>query len=408
MPSREQIAVIKQTVPVLQQYGEQLARHMYARMFEHNPEVRRYFNPAHQRSGKQQKALSDAVCAYAANIDNPAALAGAVELIAQKHASLGIAPEHYPIVGEHLLASIREVLGDAATDDIIDAWAVAYGELADLFIERERQIYVAQENQHGWAGFKPFVVTDREHVAHDVVSLHLAPADGRPLADHAPGRYVAVRPSDPDDGAEPRNYSLSNAPGTPYYRISIKHETAATADAPSGVFSSFAHQRLDVGDHILVSPPCGEFTLNLPADPVRPLVFLAGGIGITPLLSMLHAALAEPGERPVVLIQAVRDRARRPFADEIDALAEQHPRLQVHVCYDQPAAGDVDATAAPASKGYIEAGLLDRLVGSAPAEYYFCGPQPMMAHVRGLLRDRGVPDDAVHYEFFGPAASLAA
>ena len=114
MPSREQIAMIKQTVPVLQEYGEQLARHMYARMFEHNPEVRRYFNPAHQRSGKQQKALSAAVCAYAANIDNPALLGGAVELIAQKHASLAIAPEHYPIVGEHLLASIREVLGDAA------------------------------------------------------------------------------------------------------------------------------------------------------------------------------------------------------------------------------------------------------------------------------------------------------
>ena len=251
-------------------------------------------------------------------------------------------------------------------------------------------------------------MTEREQVAENVISLHLAPADGTPLAHHRPGRYVAVRPTDATDRAEPRNYSLSNAPGTPYYRISIKHETAATADAPSGVFSSFAHQHLDIGDRILVSPPCGEFTLDLPADPDQPLVFLAGGIGITPLLSMLHAALAEPGERPIVLIQAVRDRARRPFADEIDALARQYPRLRVHVCYDEPAAGDVEATASPAGAGYIEADLLDRLVGHAAAEYYFCGPQPMMASVHGLLRDRGVPEDAVHYEFFGPAASLAA
>lgn len=405
MPSRDQIAVIQQTVPALQQYGERLARHMYARMFKHNPEVQRYFNPAHQRTGQQQKALSDAVCAYAANIDNPAALEGAVELIAHKHVSLGIAPEHYPIVGRHLLASIREVLGSAATDDVIDAWATAYDELASLFIERERQLYAEQLHYHGWTGFKPFVVTEREHASEDVVSLYLAPVDNHPLASHEPGRYIAIHQAPAAGETAPRNYSLSNAPGTPYYRISIKHETADSSETPSGMFSSFAHEQLKVGDHVQVSPPCGQFTLELAEQSMRPLVLIAGGIGITPLLSMLHAALAEASDRPIVLIQAVRDRNRRPFATEIDALARRHPKLQVHVCYSAPGDGDLEATEAPASTGYVSTSLLDHAIGDAAADYYFCGPRPMMAGVAKLLRERGVPQEAVHYEFFGPAGT---
>ncbi|MED5501180.1 MAG: globin domain-containing protein, partial [Pseudomonadota bacterium] len=111
MPTPAQIDVIKQTVPVLQQHGETLTRHFYARMFEHNPEVKRYFNPAHQRSGGQQRALAGAILAYAQHIEDPSALASAIEVIAQKHTSLTIQPEHYPIVGENLLASIQEVLG---------------------------------------------------------------------------------------------------------------------------------------------------------------------------------------------------------------------------------------------------------------------------------------------------------
>ncbi|HAM75827.1 MAG TPA: NO-inducible flavohemoprotein, partial [Alcanivorax sp.] len=149
MLTADQLAVIKATVPVLQEHGETLTRHFYQRMFEHNPEVRPYFNPAHQRSGSQQRALAGAICAYAQHVDNPAALTDAVELIAQKHVSLGIRPEHYPIVGENLLASIKEVLGDAATDDIIDAWAAAYGALADIFIGREADIYHEQEQRFG-------------------------------------------------------------------------------------------------------------------------------------------------------------------------------------------------------------------------------------------------------------------
>src|SRR5215204_1306277 len=116
--------------------GDTITRHFYKRMFTGNPDVRAFFNPAHQHSGGQQRALAAAICAYAQNIENPAVLAGAVELIAQKHCSLGVRAEHYPIVGEHLLGSIREVLGAACTEQIIDAWAAAYGLLAGILIQR--------------------------------------------------------------------------------------------------------------------------------------------------------------------------------------------------------------------------------------------------------------------------------
>ena len=195
--------------------------------------MRPYFNPAHQRSGSQQRALAGAICAYAQHVDNPAALTDAVELIAQKHVSLGIRPEHYPIVGENLLASIKEVLGDAATDDIIDAWAAAYGALADIFIGREADIYQEQEQRFGWQGFKPFVVARREPESDNITSFYLRPADGAALHPHKPGQYITLRVDVPGAGPVMRNYSLSNAPGDEYYRISVKREAAPMEGAPA-------------------------------------------------------------------------------------------------------------------------------------------------------------------------------
>src|SRR3954451_6953660 len=157
MLNERTIAIVKSTAPILDQQGETLTHHFYKRMFLHNPEVAPFFNPANQTSGRQQRALAGAITAYAANIDNLEVLGSAVELIAQKHASLQIKPEHYPIVGSNLLASIREVLGEGATDEVIEAWGDAYGFLADVLIGRERQIYHENRDRpHGWQGFKAF------------------------------------------------------------------------------------------------------------------------------------------------------------------------------------------------------------------------------------------------------------
>lgn len=407
MLTAQQTEIIKRTVPVLQTNGETLTRHFYDRMFRHNPEVLDYFNPAHQHSGSQQRALAGAILAYAQHIDNPGALADAVELIAQKHTSLSIQPEHYPIVGENLLASIREVLGEAATEEIIDAWAAAYEVLADIFIQREQQIYSDQEQTYGWKGFKRFVIDHREPASDNIVSLYLKPADGQPLAPHQPGQYVSIRVTLPNGRSAMRNYSLSNAPGEPWYRISVKRESALEAGAPDGVFSNYLHEHLGSGEIVELSPPCGEFTLELPAEEHKPLVFIAGGVGITPLISMLHAALDKSSTtRPVVFIQGALNSAVQAFTEELQSLRETYPNLHAHVRYNAPTADDREARPHD-SEGLIDGELLDTMIGDNPAKYYFCGPTPMLEHVYRLLQRRAVPPEDVHYEFFGPAGTLA-
>ena len=405
MLTASQLDVIKQTVPVLQEHGETLTRHFYARMFRDNPEVQRFFNPAHQHAGTQQRALAAAICAYAQHIETPEALTAAVELIAQKHASLGIQAAHYPIVGKHLLASIQEVLGDAATPAIIEAWAAAYGALADIFIHREADIYAQQHTTFGWTGFRRFVVKQREAASDNIVSLYLAPEDGKPLAAHRPGQYITVRVQ--PEGGEPvmRNYSLSNRPGADRYRISVKREQAMAAGAPDGVVSNWLHDGLGEGDVIELAPPCGEFVLKpAPAD-ARPLVFIAGGVGITPLLSMLYAALQEQPGRAVIFIQCALNGAVRAFADELTSLRADYPQLTTHVRLSD--ATDADrARGHHDSEGLLDDGLLDQLIGQRRSEFYLCGPTPMLAHARRLLLARGVDAAAINLEFFGPAGDL--
>ncbi len=400
--SPDTIATIKATVPVLQAHGEQLTRLFYQRMFENNPEVKVFFNQAHQHAGSQQKALAGAICAYAENIDNPAALAATVELIAQKHASLGIKPKHYPIVGNNLLAAIKELLGDAATDDIINAWAEAYQVLADIFIEREAEIYRSHEQHYGWQGFKAFKVVKREDNSQIISSFYLQPADAQPLKAHQPGQYITVRVPASDKHEPMRNYSLSNKPGDDFYRISVKRETARQDDAPHGVVSNFLHDEINAGDTIWVGPPCGEFTIRTPAG--KPMVMIAGGVGITPLLSMLHASLDTEDTSPVTLIQAAINGDALAFSEEIAELKETYANFDWHIRYSEPTDND-RYLGRFHSEGLIDEDLLATVDKSA--DFYLCGPAEMMQHCHQLLRQAGVKSEQIHLEAFGPALQLA-
>jgi nitric oxide dioxygenase len=408
------IAVIKATVPVLVEHGETLTRHFYRRMFEGNPEVRAFFNPAHQHSGGQQRALAAAICAYAQNIENPAVLAGAVELIAQKHCSLGVKPEHYPIVGEHLLGSIREVLGAACTGEIIDAWAAAYGLLADILIAREAEIYRSHEAEHGWQGFGRFFVQRKQRESDVITSFYLSPVARDAVRPFKAGQYVTVRvPTKPNckcgtcgkDGPATtmRNYSLSCAPGSPHYRISVKREDGA----PAGYVSSFLHQHVKVGDTIEVGPPCGEFTLAEDRDDRRPLVLVSGGVGITPVLSMLHAALARDFGRDILFVHGAIDGGRHAFRREVLDLADGDPRLRVHFRYSNPTRLDREAELFD-SVGNVGVKLIESLLEGPDAAFYFCGPKPFMAGLQRGLLGWGVRPDDLHSEFFGPKQSLDA
>ena len=144
MLSQNTIDIIKSTVPALKERGLEITTTFYNRMFEKNPEIKSMFNMDKQQSGEQPKALAMAVLAAAQNIDNLEAILPAVKNIAKAHVRTNVKAEHYPIIGENLLAAIKEVLGDAATDEIINAWAEAYGEISKVFIQIEKDMYIDQ------------------------------------------------------------------------------------------------------------------------------------------------------------------------------------------------------------------------------------------------------------------------
>ncbi len=146
MLDQKTIDIVKSTVPILQSHGVEITKTFYKNMFENNPEVKPLFNMDRQASGEQPKALAMTILAAAQNIDNLEVIMPVVKRIGEKHCDLLIKEEHYPIVGSNLLVAIKEVLGNAATDEIIEAWGKAYDVIAQTFIDVEKEIYASRDN----------------------------------------------------------------------------------------------------------------------------------------------------------------------------------------------------------------------------------------------------------------------
>ncbi|WP_394559945.1 NO-inducible flavohemoprotein [Aquipseudomonas alcaligenes] len=391
MLSNEHIALVKATVPLLETGGEALTTHFYRMMLSEYPQVRPLFNQAHQASGDQPRALANGVLMYAKHIDRLQALGPLVGQIVQKHVSLQILPEHYPIVGSCLLRAIREVLGaEIATDEVIAAWAAAYGQLADLLIGAEEEIYSATERaEGGWRGGRPFRVARKVSESEEITSFYLQPVDGGAIFDFIPGQYIGLRLH--LDGEEVRrNYSLSAVPNGREYRISVKRE-------PGGRVSNHLHDRIAEGAEIELFIPAGEFTLNVSN---KPLVLISAGVGITPLMTMLETAVHSG--RPIRFIHCARHAGVQAFASRVDELAAAHPQLQRFYCLEEQRPDDgADAY------GRLS---LERLQAWLPAErdadVYFLGPKPFMSAIKRNLRELGVPEAQARYEFFGPASAL--
>jgi len=391
MLNPEQRAIVKATVPLLETGGEALTTHFYKMMLNEYPEVRPLFNQAHQASGDQPRALANGVLMYARHIDQLEQLGGLVGQIINKHVALQILPEHYPIVGSCLLRAIEEVLGkEIATPEVIAAWAAAYGQLADILIGAEENLYKQKEEASGgWRGTREFRLARREQESSEITSFYFTPVDGQPVLKAEPGQYIGLQLF--IDGAEQRrNYSLSALCDGQGYRISVKREAG-------GKVSSYLHDALVVGDTLQLFPPAGDFTL---AASDKPLVLISGGVGITPTLAMLEAALQT--QRPVHFIHCARNGAVHAFRDWIDGLAERHPQLKRFYCYaEEEGARKADAV------GLLSQDLLaEWLPRERDVDAYFLGPKSFMATVKRQLKGLGVPEHQSRYEFFGPAAAL--
>jgi len=396
--SAETITRVKATVPALAEHGEAITLAMYARLFQ-DAHIEALFNHANQSTGAQPKALAGAILAYAQNIDNLGAVLPVVERIAHKHVGYHILPEHYPFVATALLGAIKDVLGDAATDEILGAWGEAYWFLADILIGREADIRAEIEAfEGGWTGWRDFVVAEKIRESAVITSFVLRPADGGKVIPHKPGQYLTFRFDLPDAPGEKRNYSISAGPNGESYRISVKREDLGAA-------SRFLHDQTRIGDILQATPPAGDFFL---ADqPARPVVLLSGGVGLTPMVSMVeHIAKAHPELEAHFVHGALNSRVHA-LDGHVRALAKGHGGVSVTTFYSAPLAAD-RAGESHDVDGFI---TIDWLKANTPfdqADFYLCGPTPFLkVFVQGLAA-AGVPADRVHYEVFGPTAEAIA
>lgn len=402
----EQIKIISQTVPVVQQYGETITTEFYKDMLHAHPELNTVFNSTSQKTGHQAKALAAALYAYAANIENLEVLGPALELICQKHASLYITPYQYEIVGKFLLEAMQKVLGDAFTTQVRDAWASAYWQLAGLMIKKESALY---EQSPDWSTWRQFRIARIVPESTEIKSFYLEPVDRKPLPKFIPGQYISIRLNVPRLGyIQARQYSLSDKTSSSCYRISVKREDGhrvtskvSEKEDTSGCVSNLLHE-MEVGNEVQLSHPRGDFFLQ-DEKATSPVVLIAAGVGITPLLSMFTQISENMAQvhRKVHIIHATRDSASRAFKDTIERLAKGNPNIKVTFFVENLEGGDADRTYA----GRVDLRRLhaqdDLFRGDPNTEFYICGPPPFMQSLHDSLIQLGVDQTRIRMELFG-------
>ncbi|CAP61937.1 uncharacterized protein PODANS_5_1700 [Podospora anserina S mat+] len=403
----EQIAIVKATAPVLKEHGVTITTTFYNNLIGDVPALHNFFSTTSQTTGRQPRALAGAVLAYATYIDDLPKLTHAVERIAHKHVSLQVTPEQYDIVGKYLIQAIGQVLGDAATADIVDAWIAAYGVLAQVFINREGEMYKSNAVD-GWVGWRKFRITQKVPESSTITSFYLAPSDGAtPLPKYMPGQYVSLQVPVPELGyLQSRQYSLSEAPRKgEYYRISVKREEALEPSAPALV-SNMLHDQYAVGDEVELSHPQGEFFVD-PQDASKegvPVVLVSAGVGATPLKAILDSLVSAGSKRPASWIHSSRSSAAQPFADDIRRICRENENVSANVFLRTLGPEDRAGVHYEFGDMRLDLAKLDKerglFLGDSRAEYYICGPEAFMIDVRRTLVEQGVDRSRIFLELF--------
>ena len=262
-----------------------------------------------------------------------------------------------------------------------------------------------------WQGLRKFRVLRRSHEdpSCSQCSFYLAPLDGAPLPPFRPGQYLTFSFDASPSAAEQagvrvtRCYSLSDRPGADHYRVTIKRvgPPAQQPGCPPGVSSTHFHDQVQAGDVVEARAPGGHFFLDAASQ--APVVLIAGGIGITPMMSMLLWCLSEQPQRPVHLYYGVRQGADHAFKDALESLAATHPQFKLQVAYSQPANSDRPGTDYQHA-GRVDLALLQQTLPHGAHQFYICGPAAMMESLVPALVAWGVPEAAIHFEAFGPAS----
>jgi ferredoxin-NADP reductase len=256
-----------------------------------------------------------------------------------------------------------------------------------------------------WPGWRAFRVSRRQYqdAQQTQCSFYLEPVDGAALPPFKPGQFLTFELAIDTQQNLTRCYSISQQPDSQHYRITVKRASAPEqqSELAPGVASSHLHDHVQVGDVLQVKAPSGHFYLQ--ADSQIPAVLIAGGIGITPMMSMLLWSLqAQPG-RVVHLFYGVRNSAEQAFKTELEQLAQTHTNFHLHVVYSRPKASDTLGQDHHFT-GHVDIGLLKQVLPHGQHQFYVCGSSPMMESLVPALALWGVQRSDLHFEAFGPAS----
>ena len=260
-----------------------------------------------------------------------------------------------------------------------------------------------ERNELSWNGFRKFEIAEKREEVPGVCSFYLQPHDKRPLPPFMPGQFLTFKLDIPGQQKDViRCYSLSDAPNPDYFRVTIK-KVPPPRDrpaAPWGLSSSFFHEQLEQGDILDVKAPSGHFFLDTATQ--TPIVLIGGGVGITPVLSMLNAVTNAASKREVWFFLGVRNKTEHPMKEHLEALAREHENVHLNICYSEPTE-DCKEGVDYQHKGHVSVELFKKQLKSNNYEFYFCGPPPMMNALDEHLKEWGVPEARINYEAFGPA-----
>jgi nitric oxide dioxygenase len=396
MLSERSRPVIEATLPAVGANIGEIARRFYEHMFGEHPELLDgLFNRGNQADGSQQQALAGSVAVFAtALVEHPDRLPEhLLSRIAHKHASLGLRPEQYDLVHDHLFWAIADVLGDAVTPEVAAAWDEVYWLMAWALVHMERGLYSARgvRPQTVW---RPWQVAQKIPETDDVVTFVVQRIDDRLVKTSLPGQYVTVQMPMPDGTRQPRQYSLTRADDGEHRQFSVKRVRGD--GAPDGEVSNLLHDSVGVGDVLTMSLPFGDVVLD---DSGRPVVFCSAGIGVAPMAGMLSHLVQAGSRLSITLLHADADEASFPLRRQIAADVQSLSDASLHVWFEN--GGD---SGTELRYDGVHPGLMDLSSFDLPddALFYLCGPLPFMRAVREQLLDRGVSPRDVQYEVFGP------
>jgi nitric oxide dioxygenase len=391
--------VIQATLPVVGENIEEIAKRFYKHMFEARPDLLDgLFNRGNQADGRQQQALAGSIAAFATYlVEKPDQLPDhLLSRVAHKHVSLGLSPEQYQIVHDHLFWAIVDVLGDAVTPEVAAAWDEVYWLMGNMLINKERGLYNAihLSPETIWRTWR---VAERIQETDDVITFVVERVDEREVKPSLPGQYVTIKMLMKDGVHQPRQYSLTRADDGKHRHFAVKRVHGQST--PDGEMSNLLHNDIKVGDEVVLSAPFGDVVLEY-TD--RPVVMASAGIGITPMAGMLSHLVKAGSQRQVMLLHADDSEDSFPLRKQVTEDLAQLNDGSMRSWFLNPGAGQ-------GSDGSTFSGFMDVNAVELPidAEYYLCGPLPFLQAVRSDLIAKGVPAKDIQYEVFGPDLWLA-